>query len=309
MFNYKKDEILLKLAKDSLIYDGYNGHFISKLKNKKRSCKNGIISVPTGKAGGLSCSAIRIAWLLTYGSIKEGCVISFIDGNKQNIKISNLKEVSIYERNKYNLNRCDNSIIPYKINQILGKKFGRLTANKFSYIRESKVKDNRNDKYYNAKRYYIECFCECDAIKNVEYFSLTTGNCKSCGCDNGSAKRLKYKDAFISNAMPIYKFYKFKNFPGNLTFEQFIDLTQRACHYCGLPPSNISVPNTKFIKKTIRRKTPFIYSGLDRLDPLRNHDFDNCVPCCITCNYAKSNKTYNEFMEWIMLLVKKYSNK
>lgn len=118
-------------------------------------------------------------------------------------------------------------------------------------------------------------------------------------CINGAVKRRKYQDPVEANARSIYRFYV-KNNPGNITFEQFFKLASEPCHYCGSAPSNVSRGTSK---KGFRYDNPFIYSGLDRIDSNSPHDYENCVPCCITCNYAKSDKTINEFKAWIDQLI------
>jgi 5-methylcytosine-specific restriction endonuclease McrA len=43
----------------------------------------------------------------------------------------------------------------------------------------------------------------------------------------------------------------------------------------------------------------FIQSGIDRIDNTLGYNIENCVSCCKDCNRAKSDKTLNEFKEWI----------
>jgi hypothetical protein len=74
----------------------------------------------------------------------------------------------------------------------------------------------------------------------------------------------------------------------DLSRERFAVLTKSECHYCGIPPS----------QKIASRKgsaEPYVYSGIDRLDPALGYVKDNVVPCCHKCNYMKSDLTVSEF--------------
>ena len=44
------------------------------------------------------------------------------------------------------------------------------------------------------------------------------------------------------------------------------------------------------------------YSGIDRIDSLKDYTIENTVPCCKICNYAKSNLTLKQFQEWAIKL-------
>lgn len=67
-----------------------------------------------------------------------------------------------------------------------------------------------------------------------------------------------------------------------LTKPQFLNLTQRKCHYCGKPPSN-----------KYKRSKP--YQGIDRLRNNVGYLFNNCVPCCKECNQLKGTLNYRDF--------------
>ena len=43
----------------------------------------------------------------------------------------------------------------------------------------------------------------------------------------------------------------------------------------------------------------FVYNGLDRVDNEKGYTIDNVVPCCKHCNYAKRNRSVEEFIDWI----------
>ena len=62
-----------------------------------------------------------------------------------------------------------------KLNDLTGKKFGRLTV----------IKRAESDK---ENRVQYLCECECGNIKIIRGSSLTSGNTKSCGCITGRKK-------------------------------------------------------------------------------------------------------------------------
>jgi hypothetical protein len=68
---------------------------------------------------------------------------------------------------------------------------------------------------------------------------------------------------------------KARGLPYELTREQFMDLWQRPCFYCG-------------------DRVPSI--GLDRIDSAKGYVPGNVVPCCATCNRMKSNMDFSEFL-------------
>jgi len=70
-----------------------------------------------------------------------------------------------------------------------------------------------------------------------------------------------------------------------LRFEDFSDIIERCCNYCGSPP------NRKF--------KDILYNGLDRIDNNKGYEINNIAPCCWACNSAKMNLTRFEFLNRI----------
>ena len=82
-----------------------------------------------------------------------------------------------------------------------------------------------------------------------------------------------------------------------------IQIITKNCHYCNAAPS---LPH-------IKRSTNglFISNGIDRLDSNIGYIYENCVPCCRTCNVMKNVLTHNEFIthiERILTHAKKWKN-
>ncbi len=93
-----------------------------------------------------------------------------------------------------------------------------------------------------------------------------------------------------------------------LTFElqdeDFGALIQMACFYCGFKPSR---PSDEDIETLPYKKLPKLHVGLYRTNSDIGYRLDNVVPCCRTCNLAKSTMTISEFYAWVDRLAKHQS--
>jgi len=173
---------------------------------------------------------------------------------------------------------------------LTGKKFGRLTV----------IEKVGSDKYKNITWL---CKCECGKEKVISGPKLRNGNTKSCGClrkeyeRSGIASRLPLGLASMRGVLSDYKVSaKRRKLEFNLTEEQFKELIQQNCYYCGSKPNNIS--------KRFNCNGSYIYNGLDRIDNTKGYTIDNVVSCCRFCNMAKNNHTIQEFKEWIKKVYK-----
>jgi hypothetical protein len=84
-----------------------------------------------------------------------------------------------------------------------------------------------------------------------------------------------------------------------IDYDLFLKLTSSNCFYCGAPPSNSC--------KRLNHP-PYIYNGLDRMDPNGGYVADNIVPCCWSCNKMKSNRTTEQFLEHIRRILINLAN-
>lgn len=146
------------------------------------------------------------------------------------------------------------------------------------------------------------CRCDCGNEKIIKSTSLTTGKSITCGC---KINKFINNDPKMSSAKTIFN-SKYND--GNLTFEQFIEISQKNCFYCNISPSN-STNRLDSKCRNDRRKRDnqfsgeigtFVYNGLDRVDSSQGHDLNNVVSCCYACNWSKSNLTVDEFKEWVI---------
>lgn len=152
------------------------------------------------------------------------------------------------------------------------------------------------------------CLCDCGVIKNIKTDDLRSGDTKSCGCWNNEqrskrasnmySKCIKYYPEEASARRVWRANYK------EMFFEDFYIISQQQCYYCGEIPSNIQNGADKKSSENMKKNGNFKYNGLDRLDSSKSHFKENCVPCCKYCNYAKRERTVEEFRDW---LVKTYN--
>lgn len=139
----------------------------------------------------------------------------------------------------------------------------------------------------------IKCECGYEGFKPISkilYHYKRYGQA-SCGCN-----KIKYD---LPNARNQFSRYKEnanrRNLEFNLTLDEFINLTQQQCYYCGCKPNN----NGNRSKRNYKVDN-FIYNGIDRVDNNLGYVLNNCVPCCISCNKMKLNYTFNEFKNKII---------
>ena len=119
--------------------------------------------------------------------------------------------------------------------------------------------------------------------------------------DFGASKRKQFGESSFQRVYRAYKASaKRRNFEFNLEIDVFQKLTQSNCHYCGIKPLQ------KMKAKDANEH--YLYNGIDRKNSTVGYHENNCVPCCGTCNKAKSNLTENEWNSWILRIVNKFNN-
>lgn len=165
---------------------------------------------------------------------------------------------------------------------LTGQKFNRLTVIK-------RVENNKLQKIMWL------CKCECGNETVVCGYSLKSGHTKSCGCLRKENLERFHKQNTLATGIAgmrnVINSYKQKAYNYVLTEEQFKEITQQPCYYCGAKPNNRA--NRKDCNGM------YIYNGIDRIDNNRGYTIDNVVPCCKICNLAKGQLTIQEFKNWI----------
>lgn len=183
----------------------------------------------------------------------------------------------------------------------VGDKFNKLTA----------------VSYNNGK---WTCKCDCGKItKGILTHRLVANKVLSCGCARKLSSKENIKKTFdinrkytprIASARRRWRGY-YDGMEFTINFEDWLELTQKNCHYCGSEPKNVS--NAFLGKKDAAadsiKNGDYIHNGIDRVDVSGKHSTDNVVPCCIICNRVKTNRSVNDFLDHIKRLKTKFEFK
>lgn len=142
------------------------------------------------------------------------------------------------------------------------------------------------------------CKCDCGTIKEIRGSSLRNGDTKSCGClakflTAERSKLVKYRASFNDLYYKYKESAKHRNLEFSISKEEFENITQQKCHYCGINPLQIRVDRHK------KLNGDYIHNGVDRIDSSMGYIQDNVVACCKICNYAKRNMSKEDFMVWV----------
>jgi hypothetical protein len=134
---------------------------------------------------------------------------------------------------------------------------------------------------------FWECLCSCG---NVFTTAGQAARRLKTGCRRCFAARSRIMGAALS-----FLFSQYRNEARQadrafeLTLEEFRKLVSSNCAYCGLQPQQVI--------KTAH--DVLLYNGIDRIDSRKGYVIGNCNPCCKICNYAKHNKSKEEFLIWL----------
>lgn len=168
---------------------------------------------------------------------------------------------------------------------LTGKTMGTWEIIRFSHIREDHVKHGtRNRRFWNVR--CINCGHERVAEKH-NMVPPSGGRCQKCwGRKRGETGCNELYDTYIRNARNYEREF-------SLTMEEFAYITSSSCHYCGVEPIQV-----KELKSESTWSTYF-YNGIDRVDNDMGYVSGNCIPCCVVCNRAKNDMSYDNFMQYI----------
>ena len=131
--------------------------------------------------------------------------------------------------------------------------------------------------------------CRIERIKNADDLGKDR-ICQNC----------KNRPRGHSGLLALYWIYKTycggkRNLRFNLSLRQFKFLTSKNCHYCGRKPFKSTSSENEWGQ--------YVFNGIDRRNPKIGYNTKNTVPCCETCNVAKSDMPYNEFISYLDNLV------
>lgn len=134
--------------------------------------------------------------------------------------------------------------------------------------------------------------CKCDCGSEV---TLTTGSLNRSKnydyCLHGTRRKQRKPGAARIRALREYqRSAQRRDYAWGLTDEEFFQLVSLDCFYCGGSPS------------TVKRTGPyedFIYNGLDRMDNTLGYTLENVVTSCRTCNLAKRDMSFEDFIAYL----------
>lgn len=161
-----------------------------------------------------------------------------------------------------------------------------------------------------------KCLCDCGAIKYIRSNSLVSGNTASCGCcEHHEHKNRKFnpKDASYRAKASSYKAHaKRRKITWDITIEEAASLLKSDCFYCGSEPSTKfnSIKNRRTYEASRSKTTQehidtgeILRNGVDRIHNDLGYTRENSVPCCSFCNFAKNDRSLQDFYAWIDRLI------
>lgn len=123
---------------------------------------------------------------------------------------------------------------------------------------------------------------------NKEYFKQKRKEYEAANLDKVREQRRRARKQLKAR----YRKYKIgaedRKFAFELTLEEFDTITKMPCEYCGEYSDEID--GVKF-------------NGIDRINTLNGYVYDNCVPCCATCNQMKMAFDLHDFLEHVKKIV------
>jgi hypothetical protein len=139
--------------------------------------------------------------------------------------------------------------------------------------------------------------CNNETIQRLEEVKRRGYLCKSCKLKQNSQNEFYHKDLELTCAKVLKsrmnKRYNKRGLGCTLSGEEILSLVKSKCHYCGSKNSN------HFKYKQPNFEYNFYYNGIDRIDSSIGYIQGNVVSCCKTCNIAKMDMNYNDFINHI----------
>ena len=174
---------------------------------------------------------------------------------------------------------------------IANQKFGRLTV-----VQRMPRSSKRDVKHDTSALWLCQCDCGGDIVTRRSL--LRAGRVRSCGClriensrKSGLTRRLPGTQTAQKRILYRYRRgAQSRNIDFCLTNEQFFELLDKPCHYCGVLPASETWTGRFKVKAHVLR-----HGGIDRVDNKKGYVSDNCVPCCSDCNFAKHDLSLDEF--------------
>ena len=159
----------------------------------------------------------------------------------------------------------------------------------------------------NSIRRRIKVRCKCGKEWEPQLVNILNGNTSCCGrtpCKSYSYISDKERDVEVGWKALQYVYKRHAEKRGlafKLTYEEFKNILQQDCTYCGVKPNQV-YQLFKRGTKEIRAGVPVTYNGIDRVDSSLGYTLDNTVPCCRSCNWAKMDHSLDHFKKRIIAI-------
>jgi hypothetical protein len=177
-----------------------------------------------------------------------------------------------------------------KIVDRVGEVYGRLTVKQFEGVRLSG----------KERQLLWRCECDCGRTTIVSLRNLSRGHVQSCGClardhgrRTGGRNRLEHGQSSLNQLFSSYaRSARERGHIFELRLEEFRELTQRVCFYCGAEPDQAAPCVTG-------TNGAYVYNGVDRINNDVGYIKGNVRACCKRCNVAKADMSESAFFAWV----------
>jgi hypothetical protein len=138
---------------------------------------------------------------------------------------------------------------------------------------------------YKSNKVLLRCDCGYEGWKYLANLSSHgSTKCVNCRVKGGEYRTFKSVVATANRRQIKWK----------LSFEEWKEFSSQNCFYCDCKPSNYMEMHEHF------------YNGIDRIDSNGIYEIGNVVTSCRVCNRAKSDRTQQEFYDWIKVVYDKF---
>jgi len=149
------------------------------------------------------------------------------------------------------------------------------------------VLEKTDKKHRNSSTYQYICKCN---FCYKEFTRDSTGISKNQGC------RCIFNDR-TDGYHCLYNTYrecaKKRKLEFLIDFNQFLEIIQNTCYYCGSVPEDKRDQTDKNLTRCIKA------NGIDRKNNKIGYILENCVACCKMCNIMKFTRSIEEFLSQV----------
>jgi hypothetical protein len=154
------------------------------------------------------------------------------------------------------------------------------------------------------------CDCACGNQFLVVAAGIRDGWAKSCGCQKfkGAHRNAKMSPPQASWNGLVNRYRQSAKHHGRewaLSENAATELMRGNCHYYGSAPASkfniyVGLNGRGRRKYSVRPDEAWVvYNGIDRVDNAAGYTPANSIACCSTCNYAKRDMPYADFVAWL----------